>query len=55
MKKLIFFFLIFTFSKSFAQLSNVQKSLLSNTFEFSKTSAVTGREEEAIHFVKNLF
>lgn len=47
--------LCFSFQKAFSQLNSAQKILLNNLVEFSKTSAVTGREEEARNFIHNLF
>ena len=54
MKKL-FIILLFFVHSSKAQLSDNEKLLLSNIESFSKTSAVTGREEEARFFINALF
>ncbi|MDE3234562.1 MAG: M28 family peptidase [Bacteroidota bacterium] len=54
MKK-VFIFFIFCFRQSTAQLSQTQEGLLKNIVSFSKTSAVTGREEEARRFINQLF
>jgi putative aminopeptidase FrvX len=55
MKKILFLLLFFTFQKAFSQITEAQKNLLLSITEFSKTSAVTGREEEARNFINNLF
>ncbi len=55
MKKIFLFLLIIAFQKSSAQLSASQQNLLNAVYEFSKTSAVTGREQEAGIFLNNLF
>jgi putative aminopeptidase FrvX len=43
------------FSNAFAQNNEQQKNLLSSIIAFAKTSAVTGREEEARNFIIDLF
>ncbi len=55
MKKVFLFLLIMAAQKNFAQLSATQENLLSSIVEFSKTSAVTGRVQEARNFLTNLF
>jgi hypothetical protein len=55
MKKIGFLLLFFTFQKVFSQNVEEQKNLLFSISEFSKTSAVTGREEEARDFIQHLF
>ena len=54
MKKILIL-LLFCSYQSIAQLSETQKILLSNCEAFSKSSAVTGREEEARTFINLLF
>lgn len=55
MKKIFLILLIIGSQKIFAQLNTTQENLLSSIVEFSKTSAVTGREEEARNYLTNLF
>jgi len=55
MKKIIFFLILCSFQNAFAQLSEQQQNILTSITAFAKTSAVTGREEEARSFVNNLF
>ena len=55
MKKIIFFLLLCSFQNTFAQLTAQQQNILTSITEFAKTSAVTGREEEARNFINNLF
>lgn len=54
MKKFFIILLFFVYASK-AQVSNKEKLLLSNIESFSKTSAVTGREEEARTFIHALF
>ncbi|HVZ24464.1 MAG TPA: hypothetical protein VG842_00315, partial [Sediminibacterium sp.] len=54
MKKLWILFAC-CFHQSMAQLSPTQEALLKNIVSFSKTSAVSGREEEARSFISQLF
>lgn len=54
MKKLLIILLFFV-HQSEAQLSDNEKALVANIESFSKTSSVTGREEEARFFIHSLF